>query len=398
MAKIIVAWEYGSGMGHVSLMKPLLARLVALGHEVTCYFRDISVTKPIWENQPYTVKQAPYLNLKKSLEGKTIHTLADIFAYTELSDLARLCKLADIWQKIMQEEKPDLIICEFAFTLSLTMLGRCPIITLGSGYTLPPPGRSLPNVRPSVDVVNPLSANHETLALLTFNTIREHVKLPPLGYLSDVFGGVASFVCTFPEIDCYAKYRSSPAIGSLNARPPEEIIHPKDKLRRGYFYLNGQDKRLIDLLEQIKLTGQMCEGFIRELQDEDRERLKAPNFLVHDAPQHMEEVLRRSTLLIHHGGIGSTEMALIHGVPQMILSRHLEQRVTGECLSHFLHVGHNVHTSNFGNQSLLYKTLLQAFQTPQFGIAAYKLAKQLAVRYDLDPCDQVVEAVEQVLS
>ena len=40
----------------------------------------------------------------------------------------------------------------------------------------------------------------------------------------------------------------------------------------------------------------------------------------------------RYPLIIHHGGIGTTELALAVGRPQLLLPRHLEQNLTGRAL------------------------------------------------------------------
>ena len=50
------------------------------------------------------------------------------------------------------------------------------------------------------------------------------------------------------------------------------------------------------------------------------------------APQSLASILASSRLVIHHGGNGVAAEALAAGVPQLVLSRHIEQDLNGEAI------------------------------------------------------------------
>jgi hypothetical protein len=49
-------------------------------------------------------------------------------------------------------------------------------------------------------------------------------------------------------------------------------------------------------------------------------------------PPPLTNVLRRSRLVVHNGGSGLASAALAAGVPQLVLSTHVEQNLAGEAL------------------------------------------------------------------
>jgi rhamnosyltransferase subunit B len=53
--------------------------------------------------------------------------------------------------------------------------------------------------------------------------------------------------------------------------------------------------------------------------------LRALNVQVHEQPPSLPEVATRSSLIVHHGGIGTIEAFLALGRPQLLLPRHFEQ-------------------------------------------------------------------------
>lgn len=392
MAKILCVWEYGSGMGHASIIMPVVKALKEKGHDISMAFRDIVVTKPLYEGTGIPVRQAPFLKLRNKLSSTT-YNLADIFCYSGLSEVNGLMGLSDVWTKILADEKPDLILAEFSPTLTMLTIGRIPTITIGSGFTVPPGGKRLPSIRFWEKEIREDSAKNEDVVTENINQVRHNFGLLPLDYFSDLFRGEGTFVCTFPEIDVYKENRNHPAIGSLTNKPPTAIVHPSKKECKAFAYLNARDKHIEKILTGILDSEIPCEAFIRSFPKELHKEYSRKNLLIHKEPQPMPEVLDRVAFVIHHGGISTMENCLLYGVPQLVLARHLEQRVNGSRVAAELNLGIIMTAKYFQDSEIVSENMKKMALTPQYGIASNKLANDLGKRYSEQlPIDQIIES------
>ena len=68
----------------------------------------------------------------------TSATYGDIFAQMFLDVEGELDERLRVWRKIIDDERPDLIIADYAPGLGLAAFGTVPLIAIGNGYTLPP--------------------------------------------------------------------------------------------------------------------------------------------------------------------------------------------------------------------------------------------------------------------
>lgn len=333
MAKILLAWEYGSGLGHVAMLVPLALKLREAGHDPVLMLRDIKTAAHLWKDTNLTVLQAPYIRLPQTWD-KTIRTdtLADVFQLGGLIDAGKLTALGKVWQKILADLKPDLVIGEFAPTLAMVTLGVIPTFTIGTGFSMPPAGRTLPSIRFWDSTISTASQQHEQSLDIALNTTRKALNLPPLAFFADLFGGERSFVCVLPELDCYNAYRTEMPIGPLTATQLPTFTAKKadSSTTQGFIYLNGEDENLHTILQHIHDSNIKCDGYIRSL---DHSTLpENTNIHFYNTPQPLTTILPKRTVLIHHGGMSTSDIALRLGIPQLVLSRHLEQKTNGALL------------------------------------------------------------------
>ncbi|HUO55411.1 MAG TPA: nucleotide disphospho-sugar-binding domain-containing protein, partial [Rhodoblastus sp.] len=200
----------------------------------------------------------------------------------------------------------------------LAAYGRIPVLAVGGGYVLPPahlprmpallPGRSdMPD---------------EPTLLANAAAVQRQRKLPAPHSLPSLIGGAAHAVCTYPETDVYADLRAEPASGPLesSSRP---LGRPERKAV--FAYLAADVRPTARLLQVLAKCGFPVEVFVRDLPDRMKSALRVANVRVHETPPPLAEVAERSSLIVHHGGIGTAETALALGRPQFLLPKHLEQ-------------------------------------------------------------------------
>ncbi len=399
MAKILLGWEYGSGMGHIALLMPIAKALQAQGHEIVLGLRDVVGTEPMTRDTGMRVNLVPYLDGKAELKGTT-HTLADIFHQAGFMAQNALLSLGVRWHEILSLEKPDLVICELSPTLAMASIGRIPTVTIGTGYSNPPTGRMMPDTRFwKKDLPLESIQNEQTLQKVICD-VRKYLGLKPLPFFSDLFGGEGSFVCTYPELDCYRDYRATPAIGPLNTtwyKPDLGAIkhtHPNPS----YFaYLNYSSDHLENVLNALKASGIAGEAYIRGIPAAQREAWSDERLHIHATPQPMEEILQRVAVCIHHAGISTSEMCLRYAVPQLLLPRHLEQRVNASSV--YLCGSGLVLTTSFLEDAKRIQTDLRGLiENPGYRQKAIQKAEEIAARMTYDPLENVVKRCVAVLS
>ena len=61
MAKILVVWELGGGLGHVSRVRSVVDSLADRGHRVVVALRDVSHATSVFRNPEVWIAQSPFL-------------------------------------------------------------------------------------------------------------------------------------------------------------------------------------------------------------------------------------------------------------------------------------------------------------------------------------------------
>jgi rhamnosyltransferase subunit B len=399
MARIVIGWEYGAGFGHVALLVPLALRLKESGHEPILVLRDRKNTEPLWKDKGLTVVQAPFLAIPAEWD-KTIptDTMADIFILAGLSNAERMKMLGEAWQKVLLELKPDLVICEFSPTLAMVTLGVIPTITLGISFAVPPAGRTLPKIRYWQKELTASSIANERLVHAEICKVRQALGLPEFEFFADIFGGEEVFACALPELDCYAEYRTIPAIGPLTAlegtlAPP---AHHAAHHTKAFAYLAHNDDNLEHIIEAMKHSTVQCDAYIRHLEPARMAAFSAPNLHIYETPQPLTELLPERGLLLHHGGMSTADLGLRLGIPQLIFSRHLEQKVNGGLLLR-LGVGEVLMGHQCREEGVVHKTLASMVSNGNYKANAVKRAQIIAARPGRKAMEVVLEACERLV-
>lgn len=108
------------------------------------------------------------------------------------------------WRSILKLLNANVIVASHAPTAMLAARTLdIPVITVGSGFCVPPRVNPVPNMRPWMPVPTERLAEADRIVTKSINTILEHYARPPLGFLAELFDVQANLLCTFPEFDHY---------------------------------------------------------------------------------------------------------------------------------------------------------------------------------------------------
>lgn len=346
MARILFIWELGEGLGHVSRMEVLAARLKDEGHDVRFAIRDLELAGRFLAERGYEPMAAP-TSVVMPIRGPDSNqptSVADILGAIGFADSDRLTPYIYAWDNLIADYAPDLVILDYAPTAGLALYGsKIPVCVIGDGFSTPP--GHLEAFRPYRQARPAFDPKH---LLAEANKVQRVRGRPELSRLPEVFAGSRQLVVTYPELDCWAGDRLEPAIGPLQSPKPMTLREPV----RDYFAYLSAHHRQIDVLVK-GLAESRREGliFIRDAAPEFKDHMRRLNLNVVDQPQNMSEMIETSSVIIHHGGIGTSEAVLVGGRPQMIAPRHVEQSmnmsslgksgvITGLALSAKIEPGH----------------------------------------------------------
>lgn len=193
--RILLATEFLRGTATTARILPLAVALADRGHDVT-----LALPPSLTESAGFPLVAAPVLGAPPP-PGFLAVTYADLLLLAGYGTTDSLRGLMTGWRAVLAQASPDLLIADFAPTAMLTARADgVAIAALGDGYTLPPPARPLPLLRPWADLPADAAADIEGRVLAVINAL---LPQRPMRGLRALFAGVPAFLCTFPELDHY---------------------------------------------------------------------------------------------------------------------------------------------------------------------------------------------------
>lgn len=402
LSTILLAYEFGSGLGHLNRLVAV-ARRLAPRNRVVFALPDLELGAPVLARafgpdvavRPGIFWAAP---TTPGVRQALTHTFADVIRLFGFGDAARLREKVDCWRALLDEVRPDLIVADFAPTLRIAAGGTLPTAVIGNGYTVPPPGRALPPIKPWVTEV-PVSSRDTELALLdTVNTIRAGLGGASFKNFADCLAGDETFVCTLSEFDPYAPHRTSATTWPFNL----PLIAPGASAseRKGapiFVYLPASHpafEPMLRVLHGLRVPAQIYAA------GADPRMLAARcgrhmGFLTE--PADFARTLPQARVLVHHSGLGTAYAGMAAGTPQLVLPLNLEHLITARGLVE-VGVADGLSANEGFSEAKLLTAVSNLLLEPAWMNRASAHAVGLQRRRDPDPLSAVVAACNQLLA
>lgn len=335
--RVLFGWEFGAGLGHLTRFGPIAQRLVDDGAEVVLALQEIDRARSFLEangvaSRPgFRVVQAPRWTIPNDPKIRKVptHIFADVLRLIGYGNAAGLAHRLVAWEDLIALVRPDVVIGDFSPTLNLAARGRIPRIVIGNGYTIPPPGRPMPPIRPWQTELQDFSRRNEQALLDTVNRITAARGEAPVEHLADILHGDETFVFSLPLVDPYARYRTTPTLPPYNM-PRDITPKPWDAREPDSVFLylprsHNHARTALDALAAAAVSGR---AYVSDLPPAGARELSRPGLTMHTEPQNFAQVMPSMRLVIHHGGLSTAVAALLAGTPQLILPWNLEHLVT----------------------------------------------------------------------
>ncbi|WP_342643537.1 glycosyltransferase [Rhodoligotrophos ferricapiens] len=391
--KILLGWEMGGGLGHVIPLQRIGERLKALGHHVVYCVQNqatalkVGMDRGELRQAPHWTHRAQQPPLPPGYSGFTFGQILALFGVGERETTARMLRE---WTALLEAERPDVVVSDFAPGLNLAARGRYPLLVFGNGYTHPPDHLdAFPRLWPT-----DAKPYYDEAALLeSLDALLSSEGRPRLERFPAIMAGDASAVRTFPLLDPYRAFRKAPTLAPILSHVPSPIMEPGEEILCSILPRFAESPEVLRALASLDLPGRLLASALGEglIAPFEQTPWRIERTIVDFGPH-----LRSFRMVIGYGGLGLTSLALAAGLPQLILYTDSEKLLTGRALEH-AGVARAFHYRRIETETLV-KTAARLYVDPQIHARARELARAHAPLLASDPITSVADMVQGLLS
>jgi UDP:flavonoid glycosyltransferase YjiC (YdhE family) len=318
VATILIGWEMGGGLGHISNLAPLAKEFTDRGHRVAAALKNGIGLERMEPNCFKTFHiEAP---IGKRTSGT--HTLADVLYAHGFADASRLQERIRVWRDIIEHVGPDLIVSDYSPWLNAVVRGSIPAAAYGNCFSIPSEGSCAPQFRAWMDGFTPektIARENEIISVL--RRIAPRAGISPPSNIPELLRGDRCFPYGLPEFDPYQASRTDRV--RLTGRPEGHKTLP---MRDLFLYLKTEHPALGFILQTVRSMGLTAAAYIPDMAPEVRRGFAGGGLEILDKPLPTGIIIRSFRAVADHGGwLG--QHAYAAGIPLLVFPKQLEQYV-----------------------------------------------------------------------
>lgn len=389
MARVLIGYERGDNLGHYRRLAPVAEALAAQGHQVTFFLRNPYDCKAQITKNPIPFIPTPDLVAPNPAERepKRMGAYSDIMVYCGFGKLETLYTATLSWRTLFDHLRPDLIICDHSPVTCFAAYGRIPVVQVGSGFTIPPA---------QDEVFPPFRAKKKTTVapehiISVMNEVQSRLGGPKIPSVTAPLRTAGRLVCTLKGLDPYKDLRQDPVVG-----PTEGLQSPMPMPRKPslFVYLGIEHRVTPKFLEVLKASKLPAEAYIRGMTEETAKNYARPGLTFYKSPQPIEQVLKRATMTVHHGGSGMCLASCSAGRIQLALPIHEETLLNSQALGR-IGVGRTATAKELEAEGA--DLLEEVINDPRRAERARIIAKEIEDVGPFRPMEQIVETCQKML-
>ncbi|WP_415881916.1 glycosyltransferase [Neptuniibacter sp. QD34_54] len=396
MANIVVAWELGAGLGHLSRLAIIINRLEALGHNLALVLNDPTNLDVVNLPESLLVLPAPSFKTPPAKKQPTV-SLPCILQTRGFQGPKVLRGIVRSWHGIFQITQPDLLIFDYAPTALLAARGlTCPKVIIGSGFAELEPGIPCEMMRTDLKEAPRMTKTMEARIVEVTNFICAELDYPRVKFLSDLYQNDLSLITTLPELDQYKRNPEKSLYLDLDNKSETNAYLPWRNLngKRIFAYLRIGQSGVIETLEALAEIRQDVVCYCADAPARLVETYRRKGLQMSVEPLDTQQQLNSADLVISHAGKGLISESLIAGKPLMLLPTHMEQRMNAskvKALGAGLSAG-----GNFSPQ-IIKKMIKRLLDEKEYTLNAQKVAARYEGEQQLSSPDQMIERIVELL-
>ena len=323
--RVLLAWEYGAGRTHYSNLLAVASHLRASGVDcLAALYNNTAADREFATIGVRTIQNFVWPSQRRghgTWRANTINCFTDFLAYVGLNSSSAVAASIAHYDGLFSLYQPDLVLCEQAYGAMLAAREFLPVVAMGFCVRLPPivnggfptfPGREAP----AIAVEKLLASINRGLA---------EAGRFPLNEIGDLLRVAAVMPSGPAEFDFYPDQRTEPLLPP--SVPGLRDAFPQTDGSEVFVYLQASAQNFPPIVDALAGLTVPVRAYIPDATAATR--AKAANLVFEDHPVPVGEIFPRSRCVVHHGGEQLVCACLAAGVPQVILSRWLDTRVTG---------------------------------------------------------------------
>ena len=320
MRRALLAWESGAGRGHIVAMKTV-AKAISDRFECDAALCRMKHADELADSC-VAVFQGRYLsadpNSLRKGTGVQTATWGEFLGDIGFRNAEFLASQIGWWKSVIQERRITLVVADFApcVMLAARSLG-IPCVAVSPGYGVVPGNyKEFPILLP--EYATRLYDEAEMVAAI--NQAGAAHDVPPLQYLPQLYDCEAHVIRTLPLMDPCHGDRVFDIFSPLN-QPMAEIDATGDEV---FVYFSTNEASEPEVIRAIAKLGLPTRAYAPALDDAALNALAAAGVMVEKTAFPMEEIRKRSRLLVNAGQHGTLCFGMMAGLPQVSLPQHLE--------------------------------------------------------------------------
>ena len=324
MSRILLTWELGLNLGHLTRLLPVAQQLKADGHMVLVAARDIPAAVRVLTPHGIPFVQSPYLANGIALDHRPAG-YADVLLAQGWLDRQALQGLTYAWLNLFRLFRPERMILDYSPTASLAArIAKIPTVLIGNGFELPPNSDPLPPFPGFSWATAAKAAESEGIAVANANAVLSTCRVGPLTSLSDLVTAETRLLATFPELDHYGERTDAryigPLLGSLNA---PRVDWPAGEGPRVFASLRPDTSHVQIILAALAGMQARVICVAPGFKGAQLAQFKKEHILFSSGPVDLQS-LGDADLCLTYGAEGTMMRFLLMGVPQLVSPWHVE--------------------------------------------------------------------------
>jgi UDP:flavonoid glycosyltransferase YjiC (YdhE family) len=325
--RVLFAWEFGGGLGHLTRDFPLARICREHGFEVVMAVRDLGTARQALSGEGFTLLQAPVLRPSRMRRPLPIN-YPDMLLGEGYEDEAALAGALGGWEGIIELARPCCLVFDHAPTALLAARAAgVPALIVGPGFEIPPPGDVAPSFGTSPGVTPEQLRGAEEQWLARVNAVLRRTSTAPLARLADLFPAEAVWLTSFPELDPFGPRPRARYLGPIAALSgARELIWHTRRGPRVFAYLRPSVPRVELLLEALEQLAAEVVCVMPGIPDAWRKRFRKVRCL--SDPVDIQTALQGADIAVCHGTL-TIAHALLLGRPVLLIPQVVEQFLSG---------------------------------------------------------------------
>jgi UDP:flavonoid glycosyltransferase YjiC (YdhE family) len=326
MSRILLAWELGTGVGHLAAFRTVAEALLARGHQLTLAARDTGSAAMVFSGLPVQIVQAP-------LCVKTYNGLADpplnfseILMRFGYLDSAMLKGLLLGWRSLLELTQADRLVADHAPTALLAARERgIARITFGNPFSVPPAVSPTPNMRDWLTVPAQRLQGSDATVVAAINAAMTQ-DAPPIAAVHEIFDGADRLFVGIPALDPYGARPSVHYLGLHSASSGTAAANwPEGDGPRLFAYLRTDYPHMDACLRALSESAARSLVNLAGANPEIISRYGSARLRLSTGHVDMAAAASRCDAALCHGGLGTVNAMLRAGKPLLLLPAQLEQ-------------------------------------------------------------------------